>query len=393
MADGFCRRAGSPGSTAGRMPAATSVAVRQGGRLQRPGQRQFGVDGRGIVEFDFCMPADVFTVQEEIVSPKSERHHVVILGAGASRAAFQFGDQNGQRLPIMKDFVDVIGLTELLATNGINPPFDNFEGIYSDIVKDTTKAALQNEIEKRVYDYFAALKLPDAPTLYDHLILSLRPKDVIATFNWDPFLWNAAARNRHFSEPPNLLFLHGNVAIGHCPACERVFCRSYNCPQCGRNLVASPLLYPVKQKDYQSDPAIAGHWRSLASELKSAWTITSFGYGAPNTDVEAIKLLKNARGDSEKRFLEETEIIDIRPKDYLIATWNPFIHSHHFGIHESFYESTIAKHPRRSCEVFWERNAGARFVEGGVDFPKNMDFEALYNWLEPRIAAEQTLTH
>jgi cyclic nucleotide-binding protein len=29
---------------------------------------------------------------------------------------------------------------------------------------------------------------PELLTLYDHLVLSLRPKDVIATFNWDPFL-------------------------------------------------------------------------------------------------------------------------------------------------------------------------------------------------------------
>jgi hypothetical protein len=365
------------------------VAVRKD--PSRRGQRQFGLDERGIVEFDFSMPADVFTVQEEIASPKSERHHVVILGAGASRAAFPIGDRNGQKLPVIKDFVDVVGLADLLAANDIKPPFDNFEGIYSDIEADNSKTALRRELEKPVYDYFAALKLPDTPTLYDHLILSLRPKDVVATFNWDPFLWNAAARNRHFSEPPDLLFLHGNVAIGHCPACERVFCRSFNCPQCGRTLVASPLLYPVKQKDYQSDPAIACHWRSLASKLKSAWTITFFGYGAPQTDVEAIKLLKNAWGDSEKRFLEETEIIDIRPEDDLIATWNPFIHSHHYGIHESFYDSTIGKHPRRSCEALWERVANARFVEGGIDFPKNMDFDSLYSWLEPIIAAEQKL--
>ena len=350
------------------------------------------MDDRGIVKFDFSMPADVFTVQEEIASPKPERRHVVILGAGASRAAFLNGDRNGQKLPVIKDFVDVVGLADLLAANGINPPFDNFEGIYSDIAADINKTALRKEIEKRVYDYFAVLKLPDTPTLYDHLILSLRPKDVVATFNWDPFLWNAAARNRHFSTSPDLLFLHGNVAVGHCPDCKLVLCRSYNCPHCGRTLVASPLLYPVKQKNYQSDAAIAGHWLSLASALKSALTVTFFGYGAPETDVEAIELLKNAWGNPEKRVLEEIEIIDTRPEDNLKATWKPFIHfihSHHYGIHESFYDSNIAKHPRRSCEALWENNAGARFKNEGIDYPKNMDFPSLYKWLEPRIAVEQ----
>ena len=349
----------------------------------------FGMDDWGNVKFDFSMPADIFTVEEEIASPKSERHHVVILGAGASRAAFQFGDRNGQKLPVIKDFVEVVGLAGLLTTNGINPPFDNFESIYSDIATDTSKAALQKEIGKRVYDYFAALKLPDTPTLYDHLILSLRPKDVVATFNWDPFLWNAAARNRHFSEPPDLLFLHGNVAIGHCPDCKLVLCRSHDCPQCGHPLVASPLLYPVKQKNYQSDPAISAHWSRLESMLKSAWTITFFGYGAPETDVEAIRLLMNGWGNPEKRLMEETEIIDIRPEGDLTTTWKPFIHSHHYSICGSFYDSTIAKHPRRSCEALWERNAGARFMNGGTDFPNSMDFYSLYNWLEPRIAAEQ----
>ena len=349
-------------------------------------------DGQlGHLAFEFAMLADVFTVQEEIASPKSERHHVVILGAGASRAAFQFGDRNGQKLPVMKDFVKVVGLADLLATNGINPPFDNFETIYSDIATDTSKAALQKEIEKRVYEYFAALKLPDTPTLYDHLILSLRPKDVVATFNWDPFLWNAAARNRHFSEPPDLLFLHGNVAIGQCPDCKRVLCRGHDCPQCDRPLVASPLLYPVKQKNYQSDPAISAHWSRLEFMLKSAWTITFFGYGAPETDVEAIRLLKNGWGNPEERLMEETEIIDTRPEDDLKTTWEPFIHSHHYGIHKSFYDSNIAKHPRRSCEALWERNAAARFVNGGADFQINKDFKTLYDWLEPRKAAEQKL--
>jgi hypothetical protein len=334
------------------------------------------------------MPSDVFTVQEEIGNPKSKRHHVAILRAGASLAAFQNGDRNGQKLPIIKNFVDVVGLTDLLSANGINPPYDDFEGIYSDIAVNKNKSQLQNEIEKRVYNYFAALTLPDSPILYDHLVLSLRQKDVIAMFNWDPFLWNAAARNRHFSEPPSLLFLHGNVAIGHCAVCKFVFPRVQNCPHCNRPLVASPLLYAVKQKNYQSEPTIAGHWRTLASALKSAWTVTFFGYGAPKTDVETIDLLKNAWAKSEERIVEET-VIDIRPEDDLIVTWNPFIHSHHYGIHKSFYDSNIVKHPRRSCEALWERVMKARFVEGGVDFQKNMDFSSLYKWLEPRIAAEQ----
>jgi hypothetical protein len=91
------------------------------------------MDDQSNVEFDYSMSSDVFTVQEEIGSPKSNHYHVVILGAGASLAAFPNGDRNGQTLPVIKNLVDVVGLAELLSSNGMNPPYDDFEGIYSDI--------------------------------------------------------------------------------------------------------------------------------------------------------------------------------------------------------------------------------------------------------------------
>ena len=333
------------------------------------------------------MPSDIFTVQEEVTTVTVKRPHVVILGAGASLAAFPNGDRNGRKLPVIKNFVDVVGLGDLLAKNGFNPPYDDFESLYSDIAVDASKKALREEIERRVYDYFAALELPDTPTLYNHLILGLRPKDVIATFNWDPFLWQAAARNFKFGKAPSLLFLHGNVAIGYCPDCKVVLRRGQHCNTCGRVVVSSPLLYPVKQKQYQADPAIANHWRRLESALKSAWAITFFGYGAPRTDVEAIKLMKTAWGKIQARNLEETEIIDIRSESDLTSVWRPFIHSHHYRIRTSFYDSYIAKHPRRSGEALWQCLMEARFVEG-ANFPKDMDFLPLYKWLKPRIDAE-----
>ena len=333
------------------------------------------------------MPSDVFTTQEEIATLDQKRIHVVVVGAGASLAAFPHGDRNGRKLPIIKNFVDVVGLASLLKANHVPPPYDDFEAIYSDAAQDPNKMALQEKLEERVYDYFSALELPDEPTLYDHLILSLRAKDVIATFNWDPFLWNAAARNAKFADPPTLLFLHGNVAIGYCPDCKFIFARGQRCSNCDKFTVPSPLLYPVKQKNYQSDPAIAGHWRTLTHALKSAWAITFFGYGAPKTDVEAVGLLKEGWGDAERRLMEETEIIDIRPEDDLTVTWSPFIHSDHFAIRRSFYDSYIAKHPRRSCEAIWQRVAMARFVADS-SFPQGINFKALHVWLKPRTAAE-----
>jgi hypothetical protein len=133
------------------------------------------------------------------------------------------------------------------------------------------------------------------------------------------------------------------------------------------------LLYPVKQKNYQSDPAIKAHWETLKDALSTAWTVTFFGYGAPKTDVEAIALLKEAWGDTERRNLEETEIIDVREESDLRNTWSPFIHSHHFTICRTFYESNIGRHPRRSCEALWARLMDCEFVEG-TSFPIKASF-------------------
>jgi hypothetical protein len=336
------------------------------------------------------MTSAVFKTDEEIRTPDNKRNHVVILGAGASLAAFPQGDKNGRHLPVIKNFVSVVGLEGLLQSNGFNPPYDDFEGLYSQIASNPTTGRLANEIEQRVYAYFSAMELPTSISLYDHLVLSLRAKDIIATFNWDPFLWQAAVRNAKYAEPPTLLFLHGNVAIGYCPTCKELFPRDRPCRKCGGKTNSSPLLYPVKQKDYNSDPAISAHWKILEEALKSAWTITFFGYGAPKTDVEAVRLLRQGWGTAEERMMEETEIIDIRSESDLTSTWSPFIHSHHYQIHQSFYESSIAKHPRRSCEAVFQRVAMARFVEG-TQFPKDFDFHQFRQWLQPRLDAESNI--
>jgi hypothetical protein len=248
---------------------------------------------------------------------------------------------------------------------------------------------LRAEIEHRIDDYFSALELPAHPTLYDHLILSFRPKDVIATFNWDPFLWQAARRNHEFGKIPSLLFLHGNVAISYCTTCRTTVTREqYFCVKCGEPTTPSPLLYPVKEKNYNNDPAIAGHWRTLSNALKVAWTVTFFGYGAPKSDVEAIQLLKGGWGNIDNRNLEETEIINVRPEEELVATWDPFIHTHHYTIRNSFYESYAGRHPRRSCEALWARLMECQFLVG-TTIPSTADFYGLYEWFKPRIEAER----
>ncbi|ACG72774.1 hypothetical protein AnaeK_1545 [Anaeromyxobacter sp. K] len=124
------------------------------------------------------------------------RPHVVLLGAGASLAALPNGDKRGVKPPLMANFISTLGLESLLRDHGVKHIPDNFETLYSSLHGKSEYQPLLTELEQRVYEYFAAFELPDTPTLYDHLLLSLRDQDFIATFNWDPLLVQAYIRNR-----------------------------------------------------------------------------------------------------------------------------------------------------------------------------------------------------
>ena len=80
--------------------------------------------------------------------------------------------------------------------------------------------------------YFESLRIPAQPTFYDYLVLSLREKDVIATFNWDPLLLQAYRRNSPIRRLPQLAFLHGNVGLGICTNDKRKGHLGKVCGQC-----------------------------------------------------------------------------------------------------------------------------------------------------------------
>ncbi len=66
----------------------------------------------------------------------------------------------------------------------------NFEKLYSDLYRKDPRSPEIMAIEDRVYNYFRDMQLPEnEATIYDYLILSLRPRDLIATFNWDHFFF------------------------------------------------------------------------------------------------------------------------------------------------------------------------------------------------------------
>lgn len=298
---------------------------------------------------------ELISVADQIAKPFFGRPHLVILGAGASIAALPDGDRYGRSLPVMATLSSVVGLDELFVAHGLPTPGPSIEAVYSDLVSAGGEPRLLSELEARVQAYFSVLELPDEPTLYDHLVLSLRSKDAIATFNWDPFLWQALQRNSEAAPLPKAFFLHGNVAIGACTTDKRIGDRRDFCRICGVPFSPLPLLYPVKDKDYATDPVIAAQWNSFESYLESSYLLTVFGYGAPSTDAKAVELMKAAWHRTGERELEELEIIDIRPDQELAASWNSFIVRNHYRITDSFEHSMMSRWPRRTCEAIYNQ--------------------------------------
>lgn len=146
------------------------------------------------------------TKDEGINQVYSGGGHVVILGSGASIAStFRNAEGNGKRLPSMDNFIELVGLTDLIEYIPQHLRDTNFEKLYSKLHNDDPQSEIILEIEQRIKDYFGDMKLPAEPTIYDYLILSLRNKDLIATFNWDPFLYQAWIRIRKFTENLPLL--------------------------------------------------------------------------------------------------------------------------------------------------------------------------------------------
>lgn len=325
-------------------------------------------------------------IENEIEDISMNRRHVVVLGAGASLAAFPNGDKYGNKLPLMNNFVDTLNLRQILESHSIKYDGNNFEEIYSNLHYEEKNKNLLKTIENKIYEYFSKLELPDYPTIYDHLVLSLRNKDLIATFNWDPFLFKAYIRNHEEFELPHIVFLHGNASIGYCSTDREKGSNGGICRKCKKPYTPSKLLYPIKTKNYNSE-FIAGEWDTLKRALKNAYILTIFGYSAPKSDVEAISLMKNAWGDNYKRNLEEIELIDIKGTDELYLTWQDYIHSHHSSSCKDYYDSWIAKHPRRTCESFWNEKMELKKVNDN-NIPKNSNFQELWDWFKPLKSAE-----
>ncbi len=329
------------------------------------------------------------SVEEEVGEVRIERPHLVILGAGASRATCPEGDQNGRILPLMSDFVDVVGLGSTLNAWNIRAQ-RNFEDIFSDLW-DKGEAKKIQEIQHAVEGYFGALRLPERPTIYDHLVLSLRRGHVIATFNWDPLLMEAYLRNGKAGlSMPRLAFLHGNVRVGYCAKDRVSGLAGRSCGHCGDEYQAPPLLYPIRKKNYSADTFISNEWEVLKWGLRNAFMVTIFGYSGPKTDEEALAAMREAWGDPHSREMEQTALIiaPTQPEDDARSNWDPFIHTHQYEVQKNFYDSWIATHPRRTGEAWRNQYLYCKFISDNP-IPKEADFPRLWEWYSQFKRAEE----
>lgn len=342
--------------------------------------------------------------EQELYVIENNRPHVVILGAGATIATIPYGDKYGKPCSVMHGFIQNLELGSILSSVNLHTTSNNIEDIYSELYDRGDECKnVREQLEDAIFDYFSKLQLPDEITIYDKIVLALTKKDMIGTFNWDPLLIQAYNRARKItSNLPKLAFLHGNVAAGYCEECghfgalQRVVCDN-----CGNTYRKSPLLYPVKHKDYHTNPFIRQEWINLKNYLSRAKMVTIFGYSAPKTDVEAAAMLKEAFEEylPAQRY-NHIDIIE-RPGfeiDNLSNTWRDFINDSNckYNIHESFYDSYLANSPRRTVECFYKRSMTYWWGDSEIKFGADDTWETVKsrftNLLSEEISGKKVLS-
>lgn len=321
------------------------------------------------------------------------RPHIVILGAGATMAAIPNGDKNGKHCSVMKGFIEKLGLTDLLTSVDIKTESDNLEEIFSELKSRPECHKLATELENRIISSFSEFVIPDEPTVYDYLLLSLRSKDYIFTFNWDDLILQAYQRAWKITQDlPQLVFLHGNIGVGRCPSCNAVeSLRNRCCRKCGHELVRPKILFPIKEKNYKDDPYIENCWNGFLDLLSQATIVTIFGYSAPKSDVLAIEAMQKAFSSTFRR-LDQIEVIDLKSGQDLWDTWGEFIKptNDHFKICRSFFDSILSEFPRRTIEGYWKRNFNRWWGTSSVQLKNGMSFDDLEKVLYPLTIDEKS---
>ncbi len=327
------------------------------------------------------------------------RPHLVILGAGATMAALPNGDINGKKSSVMNGFLENLGLSQVLDGVELKANSNNIEDIYSELYERSDDKAIQarNELEKAIYSYYSSLYIPEQPTVYDLLLLSLTEKDCVVSFNWDDILIQAFQRARKITlNLPRLAFLHGNVGAGFCKHCDHFGKITNRCHNCGSDFIPAPLLYPVNEKDYHTHKFIFNQWEILRHFISTAAVVTIFGYSAPKTDTAAIEILKEhfLKFGENARQLDRIEIIEAPKKseEEIYTAWGDFINmTHgHVNIHHSFFDSLLAEFPRRTIEGYTHRYISGYFGSSSIKFmDSDNSFLGISEKLKPLLADEE----
>jgi hypothetical protein len=329
--------------------------------------------------------------QEEIIKQTERKPHLFILGAGATKACIPNGDKNQRTSPVMEGFLASIGKEDILNDVNLETKSENIETIYSELHEKPEYFSKVKEIENAIVEYFSNMQIPDNPTLYDYLILSLRSKDCIATFNWDPLLVQAYKRVYSITtDLPQLVFLHGNVAIGLCKTCYTYSPLFFPyCPECHSTLEPIPLLYPAKKKDYTQHWGIEGFWRTFEHYLEAAAIVTIWGYSAPESDKTAIKMMLKVFSSSFRK-LDQIEIIDIADPNVIADKWENFSKetNYHFKVVKSLSSTLLWEFPRRSIEGYIKRIIGGSWEKSKLTLKENLAWDELENLVEPLLEQE-----
>ena len=330
--------------------------------------------------------------EKRFLKQMRNRPHLFILGAGATKATIPNGDKFGRKSPVMENFLEEIGLEKLLNGIELDTSSHNIEAIYSELYTKSKYANVVEAIEKGIVEHYKRLQLPETPTLYDYLILSLRDKDCIATFNWDPLLIQAYNRiNKITRNLPQMLFLHSCVEAGFCEWCNyHVPLTRQICPQCGRKLKMPRLLFPVANKNYSQNLFIKNSWSEFERYLESASVLTIWGYSAPDSDVDAKQMMLKAFSANFRK-LDQIEVIDIADENVIYDTWRPFIKetNYHIKIHKSFMESLAAEFPRRSVEGYVKRYFEKWWNGSTIELKECNTFDELSVLVEPLLINEK----
>jgi hypothetical protein len=205
------------------------------------------------------------SVEEEVSAVSMGRPHVVLLGAGASKASLPNGDKNGVEVPLLRDLAETLSLANEFPDDLRALAIDDFEAAYSRLFD--RDGSLTERIDERLRDYFGRLELPDAPNLYDVLNLSLRRKDAIFTFNWDPFLLQSRVRLARLGVGrclPQLYFLHGNVLAGFCRKDRTSGMVGTRCSSCGEFFEPSRLCFRSRRRTIKTPAWWSGNGKRSA---------------------------------------------------------------------------------------------------------------------------------